>query len=40
MLEHGHSPDEIARRIGETNKPSHLRDVIYGAIDGAVTMRP
>lgn len=37
MLEHGHSPDEIARRISETNKPSHLRDVIYGAIDGAVT---
>ena len=37
MLEHGHSPDEIARRISETNKPSDLRDVIYGAIDGAVT---
>ena len=37
MLEHGHSPEEIARRIAETNKPSHLRDVIYGAIDGAVT---
>lgn len=37
MLEHGHSPEEIAQRISENNKPSHLRDVIYGAIDGAVT---
>ena len=37
MLEHGHEPEEIARRISEANKPSHLRDVIYGAIDGAVT---
>lgn len=37
MLEHGHSPDEITRRISENNKPSNLRDVIYGAIDGAVT---
>ncbi len=37
MLEHGHEPEEIARRISENNKPSHLRDVIYGAIDGAVT---
>lgn len=37
MLEHGHDPQEISRRINEANKPSHLRDVIYGAIDGAVT---
>lgn len=37
MLEHGHEPEEIARRISEANKPSHLRDVIYGAVDGAVT---
>ena len=37
MLEHGHSPEEIAKRIGESGKPSRLRDVIYGAIDGAVT---
>lgn len=37
MLEHGHSPEEIAKRIGDAGKPSHLRDVIYGAIDGAVT---
>lgn len=37
MLEHGHEPEEVARRISEANKPSQLRDVIYGAIDGAVT---
>ena len=37
MLEHGHSPEEIAKRIGETGNRSNLRDVIYGAIDGAVT---
>ena len=37
MLEHGHSPEEIARRIGESGRPSNLRDLIYGAIDGAVT---
>ena len=37
MLEHGHSPEEIARRIGDSGRPSNLRDLIYGAIDGAVT---
>ena len=37
MLEHGHEPEEIARRISETSRRSHLRDIIYGAIDGAVT---
>ncbi len=37
MSEHGHSQAEIEQRIGEAKKPSHLRDVIYGAIDGAVT---
>lgn len=37
MLEHGHSPDEVARRIGGDHGRSHLRDVLYGAIDGAVT---
>ena len=37
MLEHGHSPEEITSRIAEHKHPSHLRDVIYGAIDGAVT---
>ncbi|MEQ9037897.1 MAG: VIT1/CCC1 transporter family protein [Silicimonas sp.] len=37
MLEHGHEPEEIARRIKAPNGRSNLRDVIYGAIDGAVT---
>ncbi|WP_413720895.1 VIT1/CCC1 transporter family protein [Silicimonas sp. MF1-12-2] len=37
MLEHGHEPDEVAKRIRAPDGPSHLRDVIYGAIDGAVT---
>lgn len=36
-LEHGHDADSIARRIKAPNGRSHLRDVIYGAIDGAVT---
>ena len=37
MLEHGHEPHEIAARISETARRSHLRDVVYGAVDGAVT---
>jgi VIT1/CCC1 family predicted Fe2+/Mn2+ transporter len=37
MLEHGHEPHEISSRINGTRRRSHLRDVIYGAIDGAVT---
>ena len=37
MLEHGHEPEEVEKRIRAPDGPSHLRDVIYGAIDGAVT---
>ncbi len=37
MEEHGHSPEEIARRIGAPPGRGVLRDAIYGAIDGAVT---
>jgi VIT1/CCC1 family predicted Fe2+/Mn2+ transporter len=37
MPEHGHSPVEIAERIRAPGGRSNLRDVIYGAIDGAVT---
>lgn len=37
MLEHGHEPHEVAERIRTTTQRSVLRDVIYGAIDGAVT---
>ena len=37
MLEHGHEPQDIASRINKVSERSRLRDVIYGAIDGAVT---
>jgi len=37
MLEHGHSKDEIARRLAGANGRGNLRDMVYGAIDGAVT---
>jgi vacuolar iron transporter family protein len=36
-LEHGHSPDEIRRRLGAGPNGSYLRDWVYGGIDGAVT---
>ncbi|WP_438976416.1 VIT1/CCC1 transporter family protein [Roseicyclus sp.] len=35
--EHGHSPAEIAARIAAPAGRGYLRDVVYGAIDGAVT---
>lgn len=35
--EHGHSPEEIARRLDRRGGNSHLKDMVYGAIDGAVT---
>lgn len=35
--EHGHSPQEISRRLSQGQQHSHLRDMIYGGIDGAVT---
>lgn len=35
--EHGHSPEEIARRLSKGRRPGHLKDMIYGGIDGAVT---
>lgn len=37
MFEHGHTPQEIAKRIGTPPGRGVLRDAIYGAIDGAVT---
>jgi len=37
MTEHGHSPQEIAARIGAPPGRGVLRDVVYGAIDGSVT---
>lgn len=35
--EHGHSPEEVARRIAAPGVNSYLRDSVYGGIDGAVT---
>ena len=36
-IEHGHSREEIAERIGAPQGRGVLRDVVYGAIDGSVT---
>ncbi len=35
--EHSHNPKEIAKRLTDGGRKSYLRDMIYGAIDGAVT---
>lgn len=35
--EHGHSPEEVAERLAGAGRSTHLRDFVYGAIDGAVT---
>ncbi|MDK3073229.1 VIT1/CCC1 transporter family protein [Sedimentitalea sp. JM2-8] len=37
MPDHGHSPEEIAARIGSPPGRGILRDLVYGAIDGSVT---
>ena len=37
MLEHGHSKEDIAQRLGRPQHASYLRDWVYGGIDGAVT---
>lgn len=36
-LEHEHTPEAIARRIGSGRAANYLRDWVYGGIDGAVT---
>lgn len=36
-LEHGHSKEEIAARLTSGAPARYLRDMVYGAIDGAVT---
>jgi VIT1/CCC1 family predicted Fe2+/Mn2+ transporter len=36
-LEHSHRADAIAARLAAGQKPSYLRDFVYGGIDGAVT---
>lgn len=35
--EHSHNPHDIADRLAGDKRGSHLRDIIYGGIDGAVT---
>ncbi len=35
--EHGHSPGEIAKRLERRDDTNHLKDMVYGGIDGAVT---
>ncbi len=37
MVEHGHSPQDIAQRISAPPGRGVLRDLVYGAIDGSVT---
>ncbi|MEM7425084.1 MAG: VIT1/CCC1 transporter family protein [Pseudomonadota bacterium] len=36
-LEHGHSAEEISRRLSGERHPNYLRDWVYGGIDGAIT---
>lgn len=36
-LEHGHSKADIAARLAQPARTGHLRDMVYGAIDGTVT---
>jgi len=36
-LEHSHHHAEIAARLAEGQKPSYVRDFVYGGIDGAIT---
>ena len=35
--EHGHSPEEVSARLKQRDDSSHLKDMVYGGIDGAVT---
>lgn len=37
MTGHGHSKEEIAKRLNRDRQPGRLRDAVYGGIDGAVT---
>lgn len=37
MADHGHSQEEVEARIGTPPGRGHLRDIVYGAIDGSVT---
>ena len=35
--EHGHQPEQIAKRLAKRNDGNYLKDIVYGGIDGAVT---
>ena len=35
--DHGHTPEEIAKRLGAPQGRGNLGDAVYGAIDGSVT---
>lgn len=35
--EHGHTPNEVAERLSRRSDTNHLKDMVYGGIDGAVT---
>jgi len=37
MRDHGHSSNETAQRLSSGAENAHLKDMIYGEIDGAVT---
>lgn len=37
MEEHGHGPEQVRERIARGGQRGHLRDVVYGGIDGTVT---
>ncbi|MCV3271499.1 VIT1/CCC1 transporter family protein [Roseobacter sinensis] len=37
QTDHGHSPEEVAARLAAGRRTTHLKDMIYGGIDGAVT---
>ncbi len=37
LLEHGHSREEIRKRLSASPRQSYVRDWVYGGIDGAVT---
>lgn len=36
-LEHDHAPEAIRSRLAADVRPSYVRDLVYGAIDGGVT---
>ena len=35
--EHSHAPDDIRRRLAAPDGAGHIRDFVYGGIDGAIT---